>query len=396
MPDKKTVLVIAFLLLNVTAGSCRPPKVLQAEPVKAGAERTESYLPLLKGRSCAVTTNHTAVIGSAQLVDTFIMCGITVKKIFSPEHGYKGNYADGVTIQNNLDEATGIPIISLYGKNKKPLPADLQDVDIMIFDIQDVGVRFYTYISTLHYVMEACAESHIPLLVLDRPNPLGYYTDGPVLEPGFKSFVGLDPVPIVYGMTIGELAGMINGEGWLGNDLKCDLTVIQCVGYTHKIRFRLKVNPSPNLQSMEAIYLYPSIALFEGTIMNVGRGTSFAYQVFGHPEYPVVEFSYTPEASSVNKSPKHMGLLCYGPDLRIIPKDSLLNMNRISLSWLINAYKTMNRTDFFIPFFDKLAGTDALRKQIVSGMSEEMIRESWRPGLEKFRKARERYLLYPD
>lgn len=396
MPDKNTAFVIAFLLLNVTAGSCRPPKDLPAELVKAGAERTELYIPSLKGKSCAVTTNHTAVIGSVHLVDSLVKSGISVKRIFSPEHGYRGNMADGIDVGNTMDEATGIPVTSLYGQHKKPLPADLQGVDVMIFDMQDVGVRFYTYISTLHYMMEACAENHIPLMVLDRPNPLGHFTDGPVLEPGFESFVGMHPVPVVYGLTIGELSGMINGEGWLGSNMKCDLTVIPCSGYTHQSRYQLPVNPSPGLQSMEAVYLYPSVALFEGTMMNVGRGTPFAFRVFGHPEYKSRSFSYTPQTSEVNRNPKHMGLICYGTDLRKISADSLKNMSSINLSWLMEAYQSMKRPDFFLPYFDKLAGTDALRKQIVSGISEEMIRESWRPGLEKFRQARERYLLYPD
>jgi uncharacterized protein YbbC (DUF1343 family) len=396
MLNKKTVILVSFLLPAFTAVSCKEPKKMQVEPAKTGAERTEYYIPLLKGKSCAITTNHTAVIGSVRLVDSLVKSGIVIKKIFSPEHGYRGNIAEGVNIGNDLDSTTGIPIVSLYGKNKKPLPADMQGIDVMIFDIQDVGVRFYTYISTLHYVMEACAENHMPLMVLDRPNPLGHYTDGPVLRPGYESFVGMHPIPIVYGLTIGELAGMINGEGWLGNKMKCNLNIIPCSGYTHNSRYQLPVNPSPNLQSMEAIYLYPSIALFEGTIMNVGRGTPFSFRVFGHPEYPVHEFYYKPEASPVNKIPKHRELLCYGTDLRDIPMDSLRNMSRIDLSWLIRAYKTMNRSDFFLPFFDKLAGTDALRRQIESGWNDEKIRESWEPDLEKFRVVRKKYLLYPD
>jgi len=258
-----------------------------------------------------------------------------------------------------------------------------------------VGVRCYTYISTLHYVMKACAENHVPLIVLDRPNPLGFYVDGPVLDTAFRSFVGIHPIPLVYGLTVGELALMINGEGWLAKGLHCDLGVIPCGNYTHKSRYQLPVNPSPNLQNMEAVYLYPSIALFEGTIMNVGRGTPFSYQVFGHPEYPVHDFSYTPVASSSNVSPKHMDRLCYGINLQHIPVDTLYQTDRINLSWLIDAYETMNRSDFFIPFIDKLAGTDSLRKQVKAGWSEEQIRESWKPQLEKYKQMRKKYLLYP-
>jgi uncharacterized protein YbbC (DUF1343 family) len=368
----------------------------QEARIESAAERTGLYFPLLRGKRCAVTTNHTGVIGPAGLVDSLIRSGITVKKIFSPEHGYQGKVSDGESIDNTADPATGITVVSLYGSKKKPSPDDLRDIDLVIYDIQDVGVRCYTYISTLHYVMEACAESHVPLMVLDRPDPLGFYIDGPVLDTAFRSFVGMHPIPLVYGLTVGELALMINGEGWLGKGLRCDLNVIPCAHYTHRSRYQLPVDPSPNLQNMEAVYLYPSVALFEGTIMNVGRGTPFSYQVFGHPEYPDHEFSYTPRASSGNISPKHVGQLCYGSDLRNIPLDSLRNADRIDLSWLINAYKTMKRRDFFIPFIDKLAGTSALRKQIESGQTEEQIRESWKPQLEKYRQMRKKYLLYFD
>jgi uncharacterized protein YbbC (DUF1343 family) len=358
----------------------------QETRIETAAERTDLYFPLLKGKRCAVTTNHTGVIGPAGLVDSLIRSGIAVKKIFSPEHGYRGKVSDGESIDNTADATTGIPVVSLYGSKKK----------LVIYDIQDVGVRCYTYISTLHYVMEACAESHVPLIVLDRPNPLGFYIDGPLLDTAFRSFVGMHPIPLVYGLTVGELAFMINGEGWLGKGLRCDLNVIPCAHYTHRSRYQLPVDPSPNLQNMEAVYFYPSIALFEGTIMNVGRGTPFSYQVFGHPEYPDHEFSYTPRASSGNISPKHMDQLCYGSDLRNIPLDSLRNADRIDLSWLINAYKTMKRRDFFIPFIDKLAGTSALRKQIESGQTEEQIREGWEPELEKYLQMRKKYLLYSD
>jgi uncharacterized protein YbbC (DUF1343 family) len=396
MPYKKTGLVFLALLQACLLTACQEPAVKQDERIITAAERTELYFLLLTGKRCAVTANHTAVIGSVPLIDSLLHSGIAVKKIFSPEHGYRGTVSDGESIDNATDPATGIPVVSLYGPKKKPSPEDLKDIDLVIYDIQDVGVRCYTYISTLHYVMEACAESHVPLMVLDRPNPLGFYIDGPVLDTAFRSFVGLYPVPLVYGLTVGELALMINGEGWLENGLRCDLKVIPCANYTHLSRYRLPVNPSPNLHNMEAIYLYPSIVLFEGTIMNVGRGTPFSYQVFGHPEYPVHTFSYTPGASSSNVSPKHMDRICYGINLQHIPFDTLCGTDRINLSWLIDAYETINRSDFFQPFFDKLAGTAALRKQIESGRTEEQIRESWKPQLEKYRQMRIKYLLYSD
>jgi uncharacterized protein YbbC (DUF1343 family) len=393
MLPKKIGFAILTLIQGGVFSTCQVP---EEKHIKTAAERIELYIPLLKGKKCALTANQTTVIGSVHLVDSLVNSGIAIKKIFSPEHGFRGIIADGIDIQNEIDVKTGVPVISLYGDKKKPSSGDIKDIDIMIYDIQDVGVRFYTYISTLHYVMEACAENHIPLLVLDRPNPNGFYVDGPILEPAFKSFVGMDPIPLVYGLTVGELAIMINGEGWLGKDLRCDLTVIPCRGYTHKTRYRLPVNPSPSLRNMEAVYLYPSLGLFEGTIMNVGRGTPYPFQVYGHPDYPEHDFFYTPQASSIIKNPKHIGQLCYGTDFRIIPMDTLCSLSRINLSWLINAYTTMNRSDFFIPFIDKLAGTDKLRKQIMAGQSEEQIRESWVPGLEKYRQMRKKYLLYPD
>jgi uncharacterized protein YbbC (DUF1343 family) len=396
MMFKKTGLILLVLMQVCLLTACQEPDGKKDERIKTGAECTELYFPLITGKRCAVTANHTSVIGSVHLIDSLLNSGITVRKIFSPEHGYDGNTADGVSLQNETDPATGIPVVSLYGTKKKPSPEDLRDIDLMIYDIQDVGVRFYTYITTLHYVMEACAESHIPLLILDRPDPNGFYIDGPVLDPAFCSFVGMHPIPIVYGLTAGELACMINGEGWLYSGLRCDLKVIPCANYTHQSRYKLPVNPSPNLQNIVAVYLYPSLALFEGTIMNVGRGTPFSFQVFGHPEYPYREFSYSPRASATNISPKHMDQLCYGINLQKIPLDTLRNANRINLLWIINACKTMNRPDFFLPFFDKLAGTDTLRKQIESGWSEEKIRESWKPGLEKYRQMRRKYLLYPD
>ncbi len=383
-----TIIVIAFPL---AACSRKIP-----ETIKTGAEQTAVYLPLLKNKKCAVIANQTSIIGSAHLVDSLLKLKIEVVKIFSPEHGFRGNVADGESIKNTLDEATGIPIVSLYGNKNKPSADDLKDIDVMIYDIQDVGVRFYTFISTLHYVMEACAEKGLQLIILDRPDPNGFYIDGPVLENCCRSFVGMHPIPLVYGLTAGELAMMINGEGWLGNELKCNLIVIPCINYTHKSLYRLPVNPSPNLRNMEAVYLYPSLGLFEGTIMSVGRGTPFPFQVFGHPDYPLKEFSYTPFGSAENKNPKYKGMQCYGTDLRNLTFDSLVGLKQINLNYMITAYKTMHKKDFFNSYFTQLAGTYQLRKQIESGWTEEKIRESWQPALEKYRQMRKKYLLYPD
>jgi uncharacterized protein YbbC (DUF1343 family) len=388
---KYIVALIIVSVFHVAACSHGKPETIQT-----GAEQTSIYLPLIKNKKCALTANHTSTIGFTHLVDSLLKLQIRIVKIFSPEHGFRGTVTDGEFIKNTVDAETGIPIVSLYGIKKKPSADDLKDIDIMIYDIQDVGVRFYTYISTLHYIMEACAENDILLIILDRPNPNGFYIDGPVLESPFKSFVGMHPIPIVYGLTVGELAMMINGEGWLGNGLKCNLKVIPCIDYTHKSLYRLPVNPSPNLRNMEAVYLYPSIGLFEGTIMNVGRGTPFPFQVFGHPDYLQRNFSYTPASTLENRNPKHKGLRCYGNDLRNLTSDSLVHLKRINLSWIILAYQTMQRKDFFNAYFTQLAGTEQLRKQIEAGWTEEKIRQSWQTELEKYRQMRKKYLLYPD
>jgi uncharacterized protein YbbC (DUF1343 family) len=344
-----------------------------------------------------LVANHTSVIWHTHLADTLLQYGISLKKIFAPEHGFRGNADAGAEIENAVDYKTGIPVISLYGSKTKPDPEDLNGIDIMVYDIQDVGVRFYTYISTLHYVMETCAENNIALLVLDRPNPNGHYIDGPVLDTAFRSFVGLHPIPVVYGMTTGELARMINGEGWLAGGLKCDLNVIPCSNYGHKTFCELPVDPSPNLNSMEAVYLYPSMCFFEGTIMSLGRGTPFPFRVAGHPDYPVKTFSFTPEANPGNKDPKFRDVTCYGIDLRTKTTGQLQQMKILNLQWLSEVYKKMGIGEtFFTEYIDKLAGTDQLRKQILSGWSVEHIRQSWQSDLVRFQNLRKKYLLYDD
>ncbi len=366
--------------------------------LRTGAECTEHYLPLLEGKRVAVCGNQTSVVAKTHLVDTLLSRKVNVVKLFCPEHGFRGQAEAGATIASGKDPLTGLPVVSLYGKNKKPTAEQLQGVDVVLFDLQDVGCRFYTYISTLHYVMEAAAENGVKIIVLDRPNPNGFYVDGPVLEPQYKSFVGMHPVPIVYGMTIGEYARMINGEKWLANGVQCDLTVIKLEGYTHETRYALPVAPSPNLQIAEAIYLYPSLCLFEGTNVSVGRGTDHPFEMYGAPGMQSGDYRFTPRAiPGVSENPPFKGLECRGYLLHDIAADNLNNPGRLNLSYLLTAYRNcVDQSSFFLKnnFFDKLAGTDQLRKQLVVGASEEEIRASWEPDLEKFRHIREQYLLY--
>jgi uncharacterized protein YbbC (DUF1343 family) len=298
-------------------------------------------------------------------------------------------------IQNGKDPATGIAIISLYGSHRKATAEDLAGIDVVIFDIQDVGTRFYTYISTLHYILESCAENNVKCLVLDRPNPNGFYFDGNILDTAYKSFVGIDPVPIVHGMTVGEYAQMLNGEGWLKGGVRCDLTVIKCKNYTHKTLYELPVKPSPNLPNQNSVYLYPSTCFFEGTTLSLGRGTSFPFQVYGSPKLPDRGFSFTPESVPGAKNPPLLGIKCYGTDLRDALEKKLVPKPEIDLSWVISAYNDFPEKDkFFTKYFDTLAGGPGLREQIRKGMTSEQIRETWKEGLQKFGKIREKYLLY--
>jgi uncharacterized protein YbbC (DUF1343 family) len=355
------------------------------------------YVPFLKGKTVALVANHTSLIGHTHLVDSLIRTGVHIVKIFSPEHGFRGSAGAGDAVKDAKDQLTGIPVVSLYGASYKPSKTDLKGIDLVIYDIQDVGVRFYTYISTMHYVLEACAESDIPVIILDRPNPLGFYVDGPVLDTAYRSFVGMHPIPIVYGMTPGELAGMINSEGWLAKKVKCDLTVIPCAGYNHSSRYTLPVFPSPNLNSMEAVYLYPSVCLFEGTIMSLGRGTDYPFRVIGHPDYPDHSFSFVPRVNPANSKPLFVNKTCFGIDLRSLKISYLENQNKINIQWLIQVYHTMNSgSSFFTGYISKLAGNDILRKQVVDGLPEIQIRESWDKDLAAFKKIRKKYLLYAD
>ena len=385
-----------FLLFFIICLSLIPSYPAYTQVVPA-SYRMNEYLNMIEGKKVAFTGNHTSLVAGVHLVDTLLSRGIRIEKIFSPEHGFRGKAADGTLVANETDSKTGIPVISLYGDHKKPKPEDLKDIDIMIFDIQDVGCRFYTYISTLTYLMEACAENNIPLVLLDRPNPNGYYIDGPVLKPAFASFVGLHPVPIVYGMTIGEYALMVNGEKWLKNGIHCKLVVIECRKYSHNTRYQLPVRPSPNLPGMNSIYLYPSLCLFEGTVVSIGRGTDFPFEIYGHPELKSGNIVFKPvPVPGVSDKPPLQGMECRG--FRLTDEVARLkHQGEVNLDWLIKAYTELNmNSGFFIPYFDKLAGTDMLRKQIMDGLSEEAIRESWQPDLLQFKKTRNKYLLYPD
>ncbi len=364
---------------------------------KTGADNFENYLPLLKDKKVGVVSNQTGLLTNrTHLVDFLVANTITIQKIFAPEHGFRGTADAGELIVDGKDTKTGLPIISLYGANKKPKPEQLEGIDILVFDIQDVGARFYTYISSLHYVMEACAENNIPLLVLDRPNPNGFIIDGPILEKEFASFVGMHPVPVLYGMTIGEYAQMINGENWLhsskdsGQALQCNLTVIPCVQYDRNASYAILEKPSPNLPNDQSINLYASLCFFEGTNVSSGRGTDKQFQIYGSPFLPNTGFSFTPEPNIGAKEPMHKGVLCYGEDLSTVEP-----VHQIELKWLIKAYKTTQDTSqFFIPFFSKLAGTKTLQLQIEAGLSERKIKKSWKPGLEQFKEIRKKYLLY--
>lgn len=372
-------------------------KIVNDDSVKNGAERTEIYFPLLKGKNVAVVANQTSMIGKVHLVDSLLKAGISVKKIFCPEHGFRGRVQAGEKINNSTDSITCLPIISLYGKHFKPKSTDLKGIDIVIYDIQDVGVRFYTYISTMTYVMEACAENNIEFLVLDRPDPNGFYVDGPVLQKEYTSFVGLHPVPVVYGMTIAEYACMVNGEGWLKNGLKSSLKYVTVTSYNHSYYYELPVPPSPNLPNMDAVYLYPSLGLFEGTVVSVGRGTDYPFQLFGHPYLEKTKFCFVPQSNYGAVNPLYKGDTCYGYKLDDFAAIYLKNLHQLYLFWLQETYNELkDTTTFFNSYFNNLAGISTLKQQIISGVSEDDIRQSWQNDLLKFKDIRKKYLLYPD
>lgn len=365
--------------------------------IKPGAERTRQYFHRLEGKKIGIVANQTSLIEGVHLVDSLLAMGFRVVKVYTPEHGFRGKAEAGELLDNEIDTKTGLPLISLYGDHRKPLPEDLEGIELMIFDLQDVGARFYTYISTLTLVMESCAENGIPLLVLDRPNPNGFYIDGPVLNPKYKSFIGMHSIPVVHGMTMAEYARMVNGEMWLKDSLQCELDWVEISGYNHKKRYNLPVRPSPNLPDMESIYLYPSLCFFEGTIVSVGRGTDYPFSIIGFPDYQQGPYRFTPESRpGASLKPPYLGVECTGYILR----DRVSELKRnpgLRLEWLILMYQQYPDKDkFFTNFFEKLAGTDQLKKQIEAGLTEEEIKASWQEGLEAFQLIREKYLLYHD
>ena len=362
--------------------------------ISPGAENFKIYLPLLKGKKVGVVAHQASLLSNKSknehLVDFLIKNQVDIEKIYAPEHGFRGKADAGEKISNHHDKKTGIPIVSLYGKNKKPSEENLKNIDIVIFDLQDVGVRFYTYISTLHYVMQSCAEMKIPIIVLDRPNPNLHYVDGPVLEKKYSSFVGMHPVPIVYGMTIGEYALMINGEGWLDNGLIAELKIIPIRNYSGTSRYELPKRPSPNLPNSQSIALYPSLCLLEPTVISIGRGTENQFQIFGHPELKIDKYSFKPLPNFGSKNPKHNGIVCFGKNLSKVPKPE-----KIELKWLIEAYRYFPKPEIFIlKGFNRIAGNDKLKQQLISLSSEKEIRKSWEPQLKLFKKIRKKYLIY--
>jgi len=379
---KNTLLFILFFQFSNSVFS---------QEIIQGAERVDYYFNKLNDKKIAIIANNTSVIktskGSTHIIDTLIARGLSINKIFSPEHGFLGDKDDGEKFEN--DFYNNIEIISLYGGNRRLKDEDIEDIDIIIFDIQDVGVRFYTYLSTLHYAMQSAARKNKKFIIMDRANPNSFYIDGPVLDLKNSSFIGLHPVPVVYGMTIGEYGLMINGEGWLENNLKVDLEVIKLKNYNHKLKYEPPIRPSPNLPNIQSIYLYPSLAFLEKTEVSVGRGTTTQFQIYGHPDFKG-EFSFTPQPNFGSQYPKLKGVLSYGEDLR-----NYKTSNIIELKWLINSFSQINdKNNFFRSDFDKLSGTSNLKKQIIEGISESEIRDSWKESLEKFKKIRKKYLLY--
>ncbi len=383
------VRLLVFALFLCTILSCQAQK---KDHLVLGAEQLPELTTLLKGKHVGLVVNNTALVGKTHLADTLKNLGVNLVRIFGPEHGFRGDAADGELVKDSIDHKTGVLVISLYGKNKKATPAHLKGLDIIVFDIQDVGARFYTYISTLHYLMEACAENGKKLVVLDRPNPNGSYVDGPILEPELKSFVGMHPIPITHGMTIGEYALMINGEGWLEGGVKCELEIIKMKNWKHDDDYSLPVKPSPNLPNDQAIRLYPSICLFEGTKISLGRGTQMPFLILGSPELKDMPFQFTPvPIKGMSLEPPLKNQLCYGIDLRDVPV-----ARKVDLKYVLMFYNLYpDKEKFFTAYFDTLAGTTKLKQQIKDGLTEEQIRASWKPGLDAFKAKRAKYLLYP-
>ncbi len=401
---------ILLILTAILQQHCTPAKIvtppiaaqntqLPIPKIQVGAEQMSDYLPMLAGKKVGVVVNQTSMVGSTHLVDSLLIRGIQIARVFAPEHGFRGKADAGAKIKDGIDEKTGLPITSLYGKKRKPGVEEFQGIDIILFDIQDVGVRCYTYISTMTLVMEACAEQGLPFIILDRPNPNGHYIDGPMLDTSLRSFVGQNETPLVYGMTEGELAKMIIGEKWINQADKLNFTLIPCVNYTHHTIYELPIKPSPNLPNLRSIYLYPSLVLVEGTTVSAGRGTNQQFQVIGHPDFTKGDYTFTPTPRDGAWYPKHKGKVCHGYNLTTIPLENFQKNAHLRLDIIMNFYRDFpDKNNFFIDnnFFDKLAGTKDLKQQIIQGKSEAEIRTSWQPGLNEFKKKRKKYLMYMD
>jgi len=406
---KVTLILTSVFVLFILPACAQSPKetVRKTKTIsfKTGAEQTDIYLPLLKGKRVAILANQTSMIGNETTVDSLLKLGVNIVKIFGPEHGFRGNASAGVHVDDEIDARTGIKTISLYGKHNTPTKEELADVDIVIFDIQDVGVRFYTYINSLQHLMEACAVNSKEVMIFDRPNPNGFYIDGPILDPKFKSGIGLQPIPIVHGLTVGEYAHMLNGEGWLKDKVKCKITVIKNANYTHNMPYELPVKPSPNLNTAQSILLYPSTCLFEGIYLNHGRGTLFPFTVIGAPYLKgIYDFSYTPTSiKGMAETPLFMNQVCYGLDLRNYDTSIFRKTKQINIRWIMDLYKVSpQKENFFnsklsnqMGTIEKLIGVASFRQQIIDGKSEKEIRASWEPGLSEYKKMRKKYLLYP-
>ncbi|WP_337600475.1 DUF1343 domain-containing protein [Alistipes ihumii] len=386
--NRKIILLFGLLLASLGAPA--------QDRIETGAEQTGRYLPLLEGRRVGIMTNHTGTVGRTHLVDTLRSLGVDIRVVFAPEHGFRGQADAGESVASYRDRKTGIDVVSVYGSTKRPPDSIMQRLDVLLFDIQDVGLRYYTYLSSMHYLMEACAANGKRLIVLDRPNPNGFYVDGPVLEAKHRSFVGMHPIPVVHGMTLGELARMIDGEGWLRDGLRCKLTVIPCRGYTHRSRYRLPTAPSPNLPNMRAVYLYPSLCFFEGTPISLGRGTDFPFQTYGHPKLQG-DFSFTPRSNAGAKNPPLKDKLCHGVDLRTAPSDERIWERGVDLGYVIDCYRQLNLGEkFFTPMFDRLIGTDYVRQMILQGAGADRIKARWADDVERFKQTRKPYLLYEE
>ena len=386
--NRKIILLFGLLLASLGAPA--------QDRIETGAEQTGRYLPLLEGRRVGIMTNHTGTVGRTHLVDTLRSLGVDIRVVFAPEHGFRGQADAGESVASYRDRKTGIDVVSVYGSTKRPPDSIMQRLDVLLFDIQDVGLRYYTYLSSMHYLMEACAANGKRLIVLDRPNPNGFYVDGPVLEAKHRSFVGMHPIPVVHGMTLGELARMIDGEGWLRDGLRCKLTVIPCRGYTHRSRYRLPTAPSPNLPNMRAVFLYPSLCFFEGTPISLGRGTDFPFQTYGHPKLQG-DFSFTPRSNAGAKNPPLKDKLCHGVDLRTAPSDERIWERGVDLGYVIDCYRQLNLGEkFFTPMFDRLTGTDYVRQMILQGAGADRIKARWADDVERFKQTRKPYLLYEE